>query len=46
MITLIIRKDGYDDLLTAKLPDNVNVERLIEAIFKEVNRQNDGPTDS
>ena len=46
MITLIIRKDGYDDLLTAKLPEGISVEQLIEAIFKEVNYQNVSSTDS
>ena len=46
MITLIIRKDGYDDLLTAKLPEGINVEELIEALFREVNKQNVGSTDS
>lgn len=46
MIKIIIRKDDYDDLLVAKLPENVNVEELIEAIYKEVNYQNDGPTDT
>jgi hypothetical protein len=46
MITLIIRKDGYDDVLTAKLPPEVNVEQLIEAIFKEVNKQNVSSADS
>lgn len=46
MITLIIRKDGYDDVLTAKLPEGINVEELIEALYKEVNKQNVGSTDS
>jgi len=46
MITLIIRKDGYDDLLTAKLPEGINVEELIESIFKEVNHQNVSSADS
>jgi|DEB0MinimDraft_3_1074331.scaffolds.fasta_scaffold12498_5 hypothetical protein len=46
MINIIIRKDGYDDLLTAKLPEGISVEELIEAIFREVNKQNVGSTDS
>lgn len=46
MIKIIIRKDDYDDLLVAKLPEGVNVEQLIEEIFKEVNRQNVSSTDT
>ena len=46
MIKIIIRKDDYDDLLTAKLPEGINVEELIEALFREVNKQNVSPTDS
>ena len=46
MINIIIRKDGYDDLLAAKLPEGISVEELIEAIFREVNKQNVGSTDS
>jgi acetyl-CoA carboxylase alpha subunit len=46
MIKIIIRKDDWQDLLTARLPERVNVEQLIEVIFKEVNKQNVGSTDS
>lgn len=46
MIKIIIRKDDYDDLLVAKLPENVSVEGVIEAIFREVNKQNVGSADS
>ena len=46
MIKIIIRKDDWQDLLTARLPEGVNVEQLIEVIFKEVNKQNVGSTDS